>query len=41
MFVPPKSFVVMQIHGCDSTVLASVDAEVEVKRIYGEQRADY
>ena len=25
---------------CDTTVLATVDAEVEAKRIYGEQRAN-
>ncbi len=50
MFVPPDSFVVMQVHGwwnhesnhsrCDTTVLATVDAEIEAKRIYGEQRAN-
>jgi hypothetical protein len=48
MFVPLDSFVVMQIHGwwdeesnhsrCETTVLATVAAEVEAKRIYGEQR---
>ena len=48
MFVPPDSFVVMQVHGwwdqesnhsrCDTTVLATVDAEGEAERIYGEQR---
>jgi hypothetical protein len=47
-FVPPVSFVVMQIHGwwdeisdCSrrhTTVLATVDAEAEAKRIHGEQR---
>src|ERR1035438_5522074 len=50
MFVPPGSFGVMQIHGwwdresnhsqCNTTVLATVDAEVEAERIYGEQRAN-
>jgi hypothetical protein len=48
-FAPTESFVVMHRHGwwdhetncsrCDETVLATVESEVEAKRIYGEQRA--
>jgi hypothetical protein len=50
MFVPPESFVVMQIHGwwdyelnqsrCDTTVLATVDEGVQAERLYGEKRAN-
>jgi hypothetical protein len=49
MFVPPESFVVMQLQAWrgqkskhslrETTVLATVDTEVEAEQIYGEQRA--